>query len=210
MTHLSPSLLYVERKNLMSILAKDRMALQQSCHNVAGIQPAHEQYYRDIHLLDRLSEREMQVCLRKEYPDATVREALQDTVASSRDKIQGIRKRLELCHDVASLGKIWKETERLVKSEAHGVATHFRTLRTYPALRVLIDFAEEQDAEWTIAQKFPIDAYRSQPILFCLDMEGCLHGITASIQSLPPHRPIDGNAEVIAADENLIGTGNIS
>ena len=123
----------------------------------------------------------MQARLKANYPDADARKTLRDIVADSRDKVQIVRTRLEASKGTASLGVEWKESERLVEAEAGRVARSFRSLRDDPAMRPLVDIADEADTEWTFVERFTIDALRLQPIVFCLEIEQYLRVILSTL-----------------------------
>lgn len=133
-------------------------------------------------MLDRLAAGQMQYHLRKAYPDAAVKaDLLRQTIKCSQDKVERIRTSLERCRKAASLGATWKRLEKEVEAEADRVCTSFRSLRDRPGLRELIDYAEDADTERSVSDIVAMDVFRSQPILFCLDLEKDLRGIALTL-----------------------------
>ena len=136
-------------------------------------------------MLDGLADGDLQNVLQLASLRPTVRETLSDTVTTSRETIEEVRRRLELCNDPASLDKLWRETERLVEAEAGKVVDSFRELQADPAMKNVKDKMESEDKEWTkctINEFFCIDALRLEPVTFCCQIEGFLKKIALTLK----------------------------
>lgn len=110
-----------------------------------------------------------------------MRDNLRTTVTNCRDQVQIVRRKLEVCDDAISLGRTWKQLDQQVERAAGQVADCFRSLRSDPALLSLIDFADEEGANLTVAARFSGDLLRIQPIIFCLDVEAWLKRIASTL-----------------------------